>query len=297
MTSLYKYVTFDTLEHILDGSIRFTQPSAFNDPFELLPEVSFLDNLSEQNLNMQFDIISPARKPMPYELPEDFKSNTCHDEIARIVRADLDNSIGILCLSKTPNSLLMWSHYAQEYTGAMIELDADHEFFEGQIEIDYRECRPIKELAFFSEQEVVPISELCIKPQEWKYEQEVRIIRRLDECAPIDSDSKYPIYVKSIPASCIKSVTLGERTSVENQRKIYKKVKNTNIGLWLSAIANWGFTFRPEIIKLDKPVSEFSPAISPRTAHIFLDEPGDLGEIARWHIENHKLAEFVNKTA
>src|SRR6266702_3676633 len=36
---LYKYVNIEVLRHILDGQIRFTQPSAFNDPFELLPEI------------------------------------------------------------------------------------------------------------------------------------------------------------------------------------------------------------------------------------------------------------------
>jgi hypothetical protein len=36
---LYKYVSIIGLRRILEGSIRFTQPSAFNDPFELLPEI------------------------------------------------------------------------------------------------------------------------------------------------------------------------------------------------------------------------------------------------------------------
>jgi hypothetical protein len=35
----HKYVDIAGLKRILQGSIRFTQPSAFNDPFELLPEV------------------------------------------------------------------------------------------------------------------------------------------------------------------------------------------------------------------------------------------------------------------
>jgi hypothetical protein len=38
-TPLYKYVDIAVLKRILQGSVRFTQPSAFNDPFELLPEV------------------------------------------------------------------------------------------------------------------------------------------------------------------------------------------------------------------------------------------------------------------
>jgi hypothetical protein len=38
--SFYKYVDMAGLRRILEGSVRFTQPSAFNDPFELLPRVS-----------------------------------------------------------------------------------------------------------------------------------------------------------------------------------------------------------------------------------------------------------------
>ena len=36
---LYKYMSFDNLMHVLRGSIRFTQPGAFNDPFEMVPEL------------------------------------------------------------------------------------------------------------------------------------------------------------------------------------------------------------------------------------------------------------------
>ena len=38
MSSLYKYVCIDRLKQFLkDRKIRFTQPGAFNDPFELVP--------------------------------------------------------------------------------------------------------------------------------------------------------------------------------------------------------------------------------------------------------------------
>jgi len=33
---IYKYVDIAGLRRLLQGSIRFTQPSAFNDPFELM---------------------------------------------------------------------------------------------------------------------------------------------------------------------------------------------------------------------------------------------------------------------
>ncbi len=47
---LYKYVDIEGLKRILAGSVRFTQPSAFNDPFELLPEVVVPDDAAEKQL-------------------------------------------------------------------------------------------------------------------------------------------------------------------------------------------------------------------------------------------------------
>lgn len=99
-----------------------------------------------------------------------------------------------------------------------------------------------------------------------------------------------------IPLETIKSITLGERMPVENQREIWNKVKNTKIELNLAAIANWGYEFRKEPIKYDLPVSEMSPVISPRTAHIFSDLENEFGEMARWMIKEHQLSGVTNHT-
>jgi hypothetical protein len=54
--SLYKYVNIAGLKRILFGSIRVTQPSAFNDPDELLPEVIIPADEPEKPLSIAFDI-------------------------------------------------------------------------------------------------------------------------------------------------------------------------------------------------------------------------------------------------
>ena len=36
---LYKYLTVENALRVLDGTVRFTQPGAFNDPFEMVPEL------------------------------------------------------------------------------------------------------------------------------------------------------------------------------------------------------------------------------------------------------------------
>jgi hypothetical protein len=50
---IYKYVTIDRLDILTNGLIRFTQPSAFNDPFEAYPFFSKLADDEEINKAIQ----------------------------------------------------------------------------------------------------------------------------------------------------------------------------------------------------------------------------------------------------
>ncbi|MGI2103893.1 DUF2971 domain-containing protein [Shewanella frigidimarina] len=295
--SLYKYLTIDTLKKVISGSIRFTQPGAFNDPFELLPELHVPKNFAQQELNIRFDVTGQRRYPPVGELNSDFESDECNDVTSRNIVASLNEAIGILCLSRNQDSLLMWSHYADEYSGAVIEFDDGHEFFQGKIDVDYRSRRPIKDISsYISADEAVPIAELCVKSDQWEYESEVRIVRSLSDCKKAADTNRFPIYVMDVPQDCIKSIILGERTSIAHQKEIWDLIKETDISLSLSAIANWGYEFRPELIKFNEPYPKTNPIMSPRTAHIFKDCAGDLGVMARWMIANHKLSDVANQT-
>ena len=74
---------------------------------------------------------------------------------------------------------------------------------------------------------------------------------------------------------------------------MWELVKNTELSLRLAAVANWDYAFRNEVIKYLGPLVS-SPTISPRTAHIFSEDVGQFGDIARWLIEKHPASEFVN---
>src|SRR5437899_2868404 len=118
-SSLYKYVSIARLQDILGGFIRFSQPGAFNDPFELLPEIVMAPGEPERKINVSFDILAPRRTAMNAvlcTLPDGFVSS---DPTSRDVVRQLDEQIGILSLSRVRNSLLMWSHYADQYAGAV----------------------------------------------------------------------------------------------------------------------------------------------------------------------------------
>ena len=291
---LYKYVTASTAKKILEGSIRFTQPGAFNDPFELLPQFIIPEGTEEHIGKFSFCVLSPRRKGLDrsHTPGEDrFRS----DIQARNIVADLNSNLGILCLSHNLESLLMWGHYAGEYSGAVIEFYEKHEFFNGLNPVKYQKRRPVFNLSDFYDR-AVPISDLCVKSNSWSYEKEVRLVR---SAADLTDSGKvlngYPILTMDIPLECVKSVYIGERMSIQDQKDLWGLVKTTNISLSLAAVANWDYSFRYESIKYRGPLIG-SPTISPRTAHIFKDDPGQFGEMARWLIENHKMSEFVNKT-
>lgn len=293
-TALYKYVSIKGLKRILKGSIRFTQPSAFNDPFELLPEIIVPANEPERPINVQFDVLAKRSSANETEtIPDGCQSS---DPMSRDIVQQLNQQIGIFSLSRARNSLLMWAHYADQYAGAVVEFDSSHEFFLGQIEVEYRSSRPRHHLNFYLSGLPIPIAELCAKSDQWAYEKEVRIIRSLSECQALGPDARgFVIYAKSLPMEAIKTVILGERTPVAEQREIFGCVMNTDISLSLAAVDHSGFTFREERIKFGVPISKMQPMMSPRTAHIFFDLQGELGEFARWMVDRHPLSKVVNR--
>lgn len=290
---LYKYVKAGTAVNIIKGSIRFTQPRAFNDPFELLPQFITPKTITEEaKYSLSVGCVGSRRKGiLRNEVKEEDRYKG--DFQARRIVESLNDAIGILCLSRNPESLLMWGHYGDEYRGAIIEFDEKHPFFEGQIPVAYRKNRPVYDIADFLERPF-PIADLCIKPNAWSYEREVRIARSLSSCTEVAKDDNgNRVMTMSIPIDCIRRVIMGERMTIENQRIIWSLIKNTDVSLCLAAVANWGYKFRNEIIKYPGPLIS-SPTISPRTAHIFSEDVGRFGDMARWMIENHPASEFVN---
>jgi hypothetical protein len=293
---LYKYVNLDGLRRILAGSVRLTQPSAFNDPFELLPEIVMPADEPERPINVRFDILGERRCPPVGDadnVPDGYYSG---DPTSRDIVQQLNSLIGIFCLSRNGDSLLMWSHYAAQYAGAVVEFNAAHEFFSHPIEVEYRARRPKKHLSMYLADEPIPVSELCVKSDQWAYEGEVRIVRCLADCQEVGHDPRgFPVYVQRLPLEAIKLITLGERMSIKTQREIFGRVMNTSIVLVQAAIDLAGYGFRSELIKLAAPISKVNPVLTPRTAHLFCELDSQLGEFARALLKVHPLAKVVNK--
>jgi hypothetical protein len=217
----------------------------------------------ERQIGVSFDLLADRHVLTDTEVQAIPDGCGSSDAMSRDIVQQLNQLIGVLSLSRVRNSLLMWSHYADQYAGAVVEFDGSHEFFSGQIDIEYRSTRSRRHLNSYLSGAPIPVAELCAKSDQWTYEQEVRVIRPLSECQESAKDPRgFPVFVRPIPVQVIKSVILGERTTVGEQREIFGRVMETNISLSLAAIDHSGFCFREERIKFGVPISKMGPMMS-----------------------------------
>lgn len=100
---LYKY-TPHIESFVKNPMLRCTPAYELNDPFELQPNQQTLDNFSN-NYSGSY---------LPSDIPSLIKNHT--------------SSAGVISLSETKSNLLMWSHYANEHRGAVIEFTFDVQF-------------------------------------------------------------------------------------------------------------------------------------------------------------------------
>lgn len=252
---LYKYVTFDTLHKILEGRIRFTPPGQFNDPFEIpgimAAEVrtrfAGLGGLMTQTQDIVSGLVSsPFSVPAAaHTLPLDYyflrASNDSEqqgrqlsdEEIQQEILSriqTIDSTYGILSLTKTNKNLLMWAHYADDHRGAVIELGLDDEFLY-QDDPNRKFARAVQ---YSTKRATIPIDEdilmehFFVKSPEWRYEQEFRVIRRLEHADDvIKPDDDLAIHLFTMPPEYIKHVFIGVRTESAALEEVLPVISTT----------------------------------------------------------------------
>jgi len=164
--TLFKYIHPERLDVIENLEIRFTQPDALNDPFELQPhfesivaEADILASLSQTPVDLRpmvaqaYEMLSEAQRTMlPLEAAREaveafMATDDARDATAQALQIFLrsmrdgaapireaiyrafNENVGILSLSEIPDNELMWAHYANSHTGLVLAFDERHEFF------------------------------------------------------------------------------------------------------------------------------------------------------------------------
>lgn len=219
----YKYLPFNegSLKTISEGTIKFTCPLEFNDPFDCSP---FYDTTNLIKItSIRKDLFRDAAKRQGLTAAQGIQKKS--EFVARLRKRIEDGSLGtdqmkrlgVVSLSRNALSILMWSHYAQYHQGFVLELripvrgkQADIHYTNDRLlpfRVIYQPNRPVINMSQYNEEELLH-KILLTKSDLWSYEQEERVITE-DRGAGI-----YPYRRDEI----LCSVIAGMRMTEENRQ-------------------------------------------------------------------------------
>jgi Protein of unknown function (DUF2971) len=241
--TLYKFVGPERVDVLDSCTIRFSPGSSFNDAFDVRPffheldswaaasEAAFvLDHLPDSrnrrttwldpaalldlyyvggaNYTPSAKAINRARKTIERLCPSLAPTSDRYDSQTRfndLIIFCLRNGFGVLTLTEEPDNLLMWTHYAKDYTGFCIGFNRCHWFFsksndmyenhqgdkfQRDIPIIDRETYDIVQPVHYStlrpQLDIFNsyyLNAFSVKAVDWKYEKEWRMIRSIWRCS------------------------------------------------------------------------------------------------------------------
>lgn len=226
---LYKYGRLNEHSEALftTPTIWFSAPAQLNDPFECRPWLTF-DGTPDQIVASLTRTLKRRHPELTHENAEaqavsmflSRRSDTPDwERTRRGMIARFSESIGLYCLSRVNNSILMWSHYAQDHRGYCLQFEAT-EFtpvFGRAQEVRYAEDLPVVNVfGPPSEDQVDQI--FLTKFAGWSYEEEWRLI-----------DHERGPSLREYPPELLKGVIFGLRMPSADRAKI---------GTWLKERPN-----------------------------------------------------------
>src|SRR5262245_60388936 len=173
MPPVYKYCSPERIDVLKTGMIMLSRPYVFNDPFELKPHY---ETFEEFVLPVPATASPTVKKQIAIIQAKIAKQLLSPSAIDKVLE-DATQTIVVLSLSETPDSLLMWAHYGAANTGFVIgfseperilKIDSPHRHV---ARVNYQVERPIK--TTFGE--ITNDELLLTKSVEWADEKEWRI--------------------------------------------------------------------------------------------------------------------------
>lgn len=222
---LYKYRDFDknegNLKIITEGTLAFSNPVNFNDPFDSSPAY---DPLSITEIyKRRPDLIRKVGDSMGLSPAGRIEQK---GKLIRNVQRAMESGdwaealmsrVGILCLSRNPTNALMWSHYANNHRGFLVEFAISPDAGEEELQpllshpVEYTQERPLLDWGN-PDGNIEPY--FLTKSLDWEYEQEERVLDL----------HRGPGFYKYSREQFLSSVTAGLRIDNEDYRKLRKTV-------------------------------------------------------------------------
>jgi hypothetical protein len=265
---LYKYCDFNGFDILLNSRLKASSFDELNDPFEL----QFGPDTDKALTGMRGVFESPehieALKEFLVEQGIPFNKDSIEDVLAKgsehrvkntseIIKSIRDGwrlNMGVICLSRTNDSVQMWSHYADNHKGIVVGFDENEISKDPRalVEIDYK-AEMVRLPVAFSQKELQSLTPLYkqllvdvlrTKEQGWAYEKEVRVYSTKTE---INADGKFYYPLKS---GVIKEIYLGWKASelAEYTAKALKADKYPEVKIFKMHVGVDAFKLLPQVI-------------------------------------------------
>ena len=249
---LFKYFTPKATGAIINRTIRLRPLNRFNDPFECLPRVS--GTYTEDSIRADLKhrsarrlVRDAMRADRVVDIPDDevdeyFATNNqtvlgymritapCRLLIiSQRLRDEYSSGIGVSCFSSIADSILMWSQYADDHAGFILEYETGPWAIAGQpafSEVTYMDSRvPI--YTGLHREDIAPrdtlIQLMTTKGADWKHEREWRAFIDISKMEP-SYDDRGPYYDIVVPSLSIRGVIFGVRTEEMTTRAILNAI-------------------------------------------------------------------------
>lgn len=171
---------------VVDSKVYFPPAKFFNDPFDLYPAFDLtaprrVQRKDYERMSRKYQRLGRAERRM--EARRVMKTSLSSKTIGITTRAIQDEharfiteSVGVLCICKKRDDILMWSHYADSHRGVCLEFDGMSKFMAHAHKVRYRQSRePIR--AYHDTELQMMEKALLTKSDRWAYEDEYRLLR------------------------------------------------------------------------------------------------------------------------
>ncbi len=251
---LYRYRSLDGdnllfLERIfLHSEIYFTSPSQINDPFDCAVKLDF----EAPDVDWRKFLLDSFKRRFP-EISQEDRNQRVEEiiqagrhrsqEIQKQIIGGLQESVnlvGLLCLTKRRDCILMWSHYTDGHSGICLEFrhHISEPFFGRAQKVNYLPFSKKPHAIFDNPMRQVELN-LLSKARCWAYEDEWRIIDHDTGCG-----------LKNFEPGLLTGVILGLNISDKHEKLILEWIskREPQVSLYKAKKPANGFHVKIEMI-------------------------------------------------
>ena len=230
---LYHYQGFNP-DHLVDTlqnhRVFCSNPATFNDPWDCKPcfDLAVIDNPETRRKIAEQLIANHAEGPKGDEADDRLRGRPDLLKALMLRFTDLfahqfiPERLGVYCLAKSPDTTLMWSHYAKNHTGICLEFNVQGSNFAHAWAVHYQQEYPV----FHLDLQVDHINILITKSDVWAYEEEFRLV-----CPRFTDIPDHPLLMDgdflAIGDSTLRSVIIGCQADYDEISKLVKSYAPT----------------------------------------------------------------------